>query len=73
MDLYAFLFQECSIQNISEGSVSLTILETSLDPSQDYQVKVRSLAVPRERSIYGGIPSEWTDPVGWTSHKGTLL
>ncbi|XP_028267056.1 cytokine receptor common subunit beta isoform X2 [Parambassis ranga] len=57
--------------NVSQGSLSLTILGTSLVPSQGYQVQVRSLVVPGEGSHYGGIPSKWTDPKKWTSHKAT--
>uniref|UniRef100_A0A3Q3VL98 Fibronectin type-III domain-containing protein n=1 Tax=Mola mola TaxID=94237 RepID=A0A3Q3VL98_MOLML len=60
-----------SVRNISEGSMSLTILQNSLVPSQDYQVKVRSLVIQRKDSMYRGIPSEWTDPVTWTSHGGS--
>uniref|UniRef100_A0A8C9Y2D9 Fibronectin type-III domain-containing protein n=1 Tax=Sander lucioperca TaxID=283035 RepID=A0A8C9Y2D9_SANLU len=54
--------------NISAGSMSLSILDASLVPSQRYQVRVRSLVVPAH---YNGIPSEWTDPVEWTSHEAT--
>ncbi|XP_032393924.1 cytokine receptor common subunit beta isoform X1 [Etheostoma spectabile] len=54
--------------NISEGSMSLSILDSSLVPSQRYQVRVRSLIVPTH---YKGIPSKWTDPVEWTSHEAT--
>ncbi|KAM4531488.1 cytokine receptor common subunit beta [Odontesthes bonariensis] len=56
--------------NISEGSTYATILGTSLSPLQEYQVKVRSLVTPGHGSLYEGIPSEWTDPVKWTSNKG---
>lgn len=63
-----FFSQECLVQNISAGSMSLTILQSSLDPSQDYQVRVRSLV--KAEDDYGGIPSEWSDPVDWTSHEG---
>ncbi|XP_037648266.1 cytokine receptor common subunit beta [Sebastes umbrosus] len=56
------------LMNISEGSMSLSILGASLAPSQRYQVKVRSLVVPDN---YRGIPSEWTDPVDWTTHEAT--
>ncbi|XP_068192693.1 cytokine receptor common subunit beta isoform X2 [Antennarius striatus] len=62
--------QECSIRNIS-GSTSVMILGASLAPSQDYKVKVRSLVIPGEDSIYGGFPSEWTNPVDWKSHEAT--
>ncbi|XP_070780018.1 cytokine receptor common subunit beta [Enoplosus armatus] len=63
--------QESSVLlNIPEASMSLTILDTSLAPSQSYQVKVRSLVAPGEGS-YKGIPSEWTDPVDWTSHEAS--
>ncbi|XP_040047555.2 cytokine receptor common subunit beta isoform X2 [Gasterosteus aculeatus] len=55
--------------NISEGSKSLSILGTSLAPSRHYWVKVRSLVTGD--SHYGGIPSEWTDPVEWTSQEAT--
>lgn len=54
--------------NVSEGSMSLNILGASLAPVQRYQVKVRSLVVP---GFYQGIPSEWTEPVDWTSHEAT--
>ncbi|XP_049416658.1 cytokine receptor common subunit beta [Epinephelus fuscoguttatus] len=54
------------LQNISEGSTSLSILGASLAPSESYQVKVRSLVFPAH---YKGIPSEWTDPAEWTSLK----
>lgn len=52
--------------------MSLTILQDDLVPSQDYQVRVRSLVAPGHESSYGGIPSDWTDPVDWTSNEGTL-
>lgn len=51
--------------------MSLTILGESLSPSQQHQVKVRSVVVPGEGTRYGGTPSEWSDPVDWTSHAGT--
>lgn len=71
MDLHVFLFQGSSfLLNVSGGSMSLTIPDSSLAPSQRYQVKVRSLLVPD--SVYKGIPSEWTQPVDWTSHEGTI-
>ncbi|XP_008298714.1 cytokine receptor common subunit beta [Stegastes partitus] len=57
--------------NISEGSTSVTILGTSLEPLQAYQVKVRSLLVPGDGSRYEGVPSEWTDPVDFTSNQAT--
>ncbi|XP_034046880.1 cytokine receptor common subunit beta [Thalassophryne amazonica] len=61
--------QDCSVPvNISEGSRSLNILGASLASSQHYQVKVRSLVVPGSGPEMKGIPSEWTDPVDWTSH-----
>ncbi|XP_073350623.1 cytokine receptor common subunit beta [Pagrus major] len=66
--------QDClsvSIRTIPEGSMSLSILQDELDPSQDYQVKVRSLVFPGHSSSYGGIPSDWTDPVGWKSDEAT--
>ncbi|KAF1379245.1 hypothetical protein PFLUV_G00174080 [Perca fluviatilis] len=53
--------------NTSGGSMSESILDASLVPSQRYQVSVRSLLATPE---YKGIPSEWTDPVEWTSHEG---
>ncbi|XP_037331171.2 cytokine receptor common subunit beta [Pungitius pungitius] len=56
------------LQNISKGSKSLSILGTSLVPSRRYWVKVRSLVNP---SDYEGVPSEWTDPVEWTSLEAT--
>ncbi|KAF7656233.1 hypothetical protein LDENG_00044760 [Lucifuga dentata] len=59
------------LQNISEGSTSLSILGESLLPSHQYQVRVRSLVVPGEGSRYEGTPSEWTEAVGWTSHSDT--
>lgn len=57
--------------NISAGSMSVTILGKSLAPSQGYQVKVRSLVAPGDSMSYKGIPSEWTDPVDWTSNEAT--
>ncbi|TMS14658.1 Interleukin-3 receptor class 2 subunit beta [Larimichthys crocea] len=61
--------QECTILPVPKGSMSQTILETFLDPSQEYQVKVRSLVAPG--TLYKGVPSEWTEPVRWTSHEAT--
>lgn len=52
--------------------MSLTILQDDLVPSQDYQVRVRSLVAPGHNLSYRGIPSDWTDPVDWTSNEGTL-
>ncbi|XP_006798149.1 cytokine receptor common subunit beta [Neolamprologus brichardi] len=48
---------------------SWTILRKCLAPLQVYQVKVRSLVVPGSGSEYKGIPSEWTDPVEWTTNE----
>ncbi|XP_040917904.1 cytokine receptor common subunit beta [Toxotes jaculatrix] len=62
----------CStVLNISEGSKSVTFQGESLAPSQRYQVRVRSLVIPGEGMKFEGIPSEWTDPVEWTSHAAT--
>lgn len=64
-------FQRSSVLlNVSGKSRSVTILGTSLAPLQDYQVKVRSLVVLGQGSLYEGIPSEWTDPEAWTSNEG---
>nr|XP_057905733.1 cytokine receptor common subunit beta isoform X2 [Doryrhamphus excisus] len=57
--------------NISEGSTSVSILDSSLSPSQHHQVRVRSLVIPGEGLLYEGSPSEWTEPVYWTSHAAT--
>ncbi|XP_074553078.1 cytokine receptor common subunit beta [Halichoeres trimaculatus] len=62
--------QECSIF-VRVDAMSLTILDSSLVPSQCYRVKVRSLVDPGPDSTYGGIPSKWSDPVEWTSHEAT--
>uniref|UniRef100_A0A4W6D309 Fibronectin type-III domain-containing protein n=1 Tax=Lates calcarifer TaxID=8187 RepID=A0A4W6D309_LATCA len=60
--------QGCStLLNSSELFMSLP----ALVPSQHYQVKVRSLVIPGKGIKYEGIPSEWTDPVDWTSHAAT--
>ncbi|KAM8844615.1 cytokine receptor common subunit beta isoform 2-T2 [Spinachia spinachia] len=56
------------LMNVSEGSKSLNILGTSLVPSRHYSAKLRSLVNPND---YEGIPSEWTDPVEWTSQDAT--
>lgn len=61
-----------NFQNVSRGTMSWNILQASLVPSQVYQVKVRSLVVPKDRAIYGGIPSELSLPATWTSHEGSL-
>ncbi|XP_059203190.1 cytokine receptor common subunit beta [Centropristis striata] len=52
---------------LNTSQVFVGILGASLAPSQRYQVMVRSLVGPD----CGGIPSEWTDPVEWTSHEAT--
>ncbi|XP_062294895.1 cytokine receptor common subunit beta [Scomber scombrus] len=57
-----------TLLNISEGSISVTIRQQSLASSQRYHVQVRSLVVPGDDQSYKGTPSEWTDPVEWTSH-----
>ncbi|XP_061829338.1 cytokine receptor common subunit beta isoform X1 [Nerophis lumbriciformis] len=54
--------------NVSEGSTSVTIPGVSLSPSQHHRVRVRSLVVPGEGSHYEGNPSDWTEPLDWTSH-----
>ncbi|TNM96711.1 hypothetical protein fugu_014867 [Takifugu bimaculatus] len=62
--------EECQdFHNVSKGTVSWNILQASLVPSQVYQVKVRSLVVPEDGAIYGGIPSELSLPATWTSHE----
>ncbi|KAM9784195.1 cytokine receptor common subunit beta [Syngnathus typhle] len=57
--------------NVSEGSTRVSILGASLSPSQRHRVQVRSVVIPGEGSLYEGIPSEWTEPEGWTSHAAT--
>lgn len=52
--------------------MSWTILQASLVPSQVYEAKVRSLVVPEDGAVYGGIPSELSLPATWTSHEGSL-
>ncbi|XP_030591898.1 cytokine receptor common subunit beta [Archocentrus centrarchus] len=59
--------------DVSDGSMSLTIIGKSLDPLQDYQVKVRSLVASGSGSEYKGIPSEWTDPEEWTSKEALIV
>uniref|UniRef100_A0A3Q2SWE7 Interleukin-3 receptor class 2 subunit beta n=1 Tax=Fundulus heteroclitus TaxID=8078 RepID=A0A3Q2SWE7_FUNHE len=69
---YSAKHQGSSVQlNISDGSTCVTILGTSLIPLQDYEVKVRSLVAPGHGSSYEGIPSEWSNPVNWTSNEAT--
>lgn len=53
--------------------MTYNIPQASLVPSQKYWVKVRSLVVAGDSSDYGGIQSEWSIAVTWTSHAGTLL
>ncbi|KAK7939445.1 hypothetical protein WMY93_002771 [Mugilogobius chulae] len=48
-----------------KGSLSGTILGLDLHPSHTYRVKVRT----RVMSPFEGTPSDWSDPVEWTSHK----
>lgn len=62
--------QNCVVQSVPAGSTSYNILESSLAPSQDYQVKVRSLVAPGDNFSYEGIPSEWSHPADWTSREG---
>ncbi|XP_061567815.1 cytokine receptor common subunit beta [Cololabis saira] len=57
--------------NISDVSTKVMIPGRSLTPLEHYQVKVRSLVVPGHGSRYEGIPSEWTDPVAWTSNEAS--
>ncbi|XP_077475648.1 cytokine receptor common subunit beta [Stigmatopora argus] len=54
--------------NVSEGSTFMYIPSSSLSPLQQYQVQVRSVVIPGEGSLYEGSPSEWTEPVDWTSN-----
>uniref|UniRef100_A0A665WSM0 Interleukin-3 receptor class 2 subunit beta-like n=1 Tax=Echeneis naucrates TaxID=173247 RepID=A0A665WSM0_ECHNA len=64
----------CSkLLNISNGSTYKSFPADSLEPSQRYEAKVRSLVIPGEGHEYNGIPSKWTDPVDWTSHEDTCL
>ncbi|XP_029480997.1 interleukin-3 receptor class 2 subunit beta isoform X1 [Oncorhynchus nerka] len=57
--------------NVSQGSLSLSILGGSLRPSECYLVKVRALVVPGRGDTFEGPPSEWTDPVEWTSQPAS--
>ncbi|XP_029946066.1 cytokine receptor common subunit beta [Salarias fasciatus] len=54
------------LENTSEEATSWTIPGNSLTPSQKYKVKVRSVLGSRS---YRGIPSEWTEPLDWTSNE----
>ncbi|CAN9505154.1 unnamed protein product [Ophioblennius macclurei] len=54
--------------NTSEGATSMSILGMSLAPSREYEVTVRSMT---DSEAYRGIPSEWAEPVGWTSDEET--
>ncbi|XP_026209475.1 cytokine receptor common subunit beta isoform X2 [Anabas testudineus] len=73
-------YQVCYYMTQDEGSstyvnrttLDLIIPGESLVPSQQYQVKVRSLVDPGYGSTYEGIPSEWTEPKNWTSHSTAL-
>ncbi|CAG5897535.1 unnamed protein product [Menidia menidia] len=59
--------------NISEGSTNMIIPGSVLSPLQEYQVRVRSMVVPGQGSLFEGIPSEWTDSVKWTSKEASWL
>ncbi|XP_056143704.1 cytokine receptor common subunit beta [Lampris incognitus] len=59
--------EDIHFKDVQEGSMSLTVQDVSLAPSQRYKVKVRTLLVPGEGPRYEGSPSEWTKPVDWTS------
>uniref|UniRef100_A0A3Q3RRM5 Colony stimulating factor 2 receptor subunit beta n=1 Tax=Mastacembelus armatus TaxID=205130 RepID=A0A3Q3RRM5_9TELE len=61
--------REDPLLNISAGSLSVNIRGASLEPSQQYQVKVRALVAPGFG--YKGVPSEWTDAKVWTSNPGS--
>ncbi|KAK2833726.1 hypothetical protein Q5P01_017615 [Channa striata] len=72
-------YQVCFYKTQDQGPCPLNIVSNpllnipanGLDPSQGYMVKVRSVVVPGEGPRYEGIPSEWTDPVKWTTHPAT--
>ncbi|CAB1341520.1 unnamed protein product, partial [Coregonus sp. 'balchen'] len=61
--------EDTRLLNVSQGSFSLSILGGSLRPSECYLVKVRALVVPGRGDTFEGPPSEWTDPVEWTSQS----
>ncbi|XP_020341873.1 cytokine receptor common subunit beta isoform X1 [Oncorhynchus kisutch] len=63
--------EDTTFINVSQGSHSLSILGVSLRPSECYLVKVRALVVPGERDPFDGAPSEWTDPVEWTTESAS--
>lgn len=62
--------QECSTP-VRRDVTFWTIPDTSLVPSQRYRVKIRSLVDPKPDFTYKGVPSEWSEPVEWTSHEAT--
>ncbi|KAG9340349.1 hypothetical protein JZ751_021462, partial [Albula glossodonta] len=49
-----------------KGVSSFTIHQSYLLPSTCYRAKVRTLAI--NKFDYSGFPSEWTEPVEWTTH-----
>ncbi|KAI1884526.1 hypothetical protein AGOR_G00227280 [Albula goreensis] len=52
--------------DFAKGVSSFTIHRSYLLPSTCYRAKVRTLAI--KKFDYSGFPSEWTEPVEWTSH-----
>ncbi|KAL0992672.1 hypothetical protein UPYG_G00096540 [Umbra pygmaea] len=58
--------QDYKLFCLEPGALTLSILRGSLQPSERYLGQVR--ACVEHEGIYEGTPSEWTDPIEWTSH-----
>ncbi|KAA0712373.1 hypothetical protein E1301_Tti020937 [Triplophysa tibetana] len=61
--------------SLSDPVWVFSLPERSLIGSSEYRARVRcSLSMPRRPGQrYAGYPSEWTDPVSWTTHPEPLV
>ncbi|KAG7491493.1 hypothetical protein MATL_G00004120 [Megalops atlanticus] len=58
--------------NLPEGVQSYLLRVVSLHPSTKYTAQVRTL-LSSKGGYYSGTPSDWTEPVQWTTHPAPRL
>ncbi|KAJ8363250.1 hypothetical protein SKAU_G00120810 [Synaphobranchus kaupii] len=59
--------KEMIYHNVSQGGWSQHFHTSSLLPSTGYSAQVRALLTPGDH-LYHGSPSDWTEPVHWSTH-----
>ncbi|KAL4647829.1 cytokine receptor common subunit beta-like [Arapaima gigas] len=60
--------EQAQLYNISSDDPSYHIRAASLLPGEEYEAQVRAVVQP---GFFNGIPSDWAEPVQWTTHSAS--